>query len=130
MAAAIRLPLNVLAQLRLIIRFRVGLEPGDDVGVEVKRELLLDGPIRQAAFGVGPVENLRRVRRVDGLVGHGCRRLQLLAARVNGWKFPSSCAFSLCAVAGRIEPVWELRTLVFRRPLRVIASHRGAMRAQ
>jgi hypothetical protein len=37
------------------------LEPGDDVGIEAKRELLFDGPIKEAAFRAGPIEEFRSV---------------------------------------------------------------------
>src|SRR5216683_1397815 len=61
------LTLHVLAQrpidtcLIAFIGFRVALEPGDDIGVEAKRQLLLDRSIEQPALRAGPVEYLRRV---------------------------------------------------------------------
>src|SRR5205807_10454600 len=44
---------------------------------EPKRQLLLDRPIEQAAPGAGPVEELRRVRGVDGLFAQRRQRRQL-----------------------------------------------------
>jgi hypothetical protein len=83
-AAVFFLPQHVRAEraidacLIAFIGLRVRPEPGDDLGIEPKRQLLLDGPIEQAAFGVGPVENLRRVRCIDGFVRQGRERFQLL----------------------------------------------------
>src|SRR5438132_683252 len=74
-AALACLALHVLAQrpidacLIAFIGFRVALEPGDDVGVEAKCQLLLDGSIEQPTFRAGPIEEFRRVRRVNGAIG-------------------------------------------------------------
>jgi hypothetical protein len=71
------LPLHVLAQCSIdtclitLIGRRVTLEPGDHIGVQAERQLLLDGPIEQATLGAGPVEKFRRVRRVDSAIGQG-----------------------------------------------------------
>jgi hypothetical protein len=76
------LTLHVLAQrpidacLIAFIGFRVALEPGDDIGVEAKCQLLLDGPIEQPTLGAGPVEQFRRVRGVNGAIGQRPQRLQ------------------------------------------------------
>src|SRR4051794_40767586 len=71
------LPLNVFAQCSIdpclitFIGFRVALEPGDDIGVQAECQLLLDRSIEQPTRGAGPVENLRRVRRIDDAIGQG-----------------------------------------------------------
>src|SRR4051812_46203898 len=52
-----RLPLYILAQrsidacLVALADLRLLLEPGDDIGVEAQRQLLLDGPVEEATFG-------------------------------------------------------------------------------
>ena len=52
----------------------MGLEPGYDVRVEPQRNLLFDRPVEDTAPGVGPVENLRGVGRVDPVVGQSLQR--------------------------------------------------------
>jgi len=44
--------------LKALIGRGMFLEPGDHVGVEAERDLPLDGPVEQAAFGAGPVQDL------------------------------------------------------------------------
>ena len=64
-------PLDVLAERSIDVRLvslavtSTGLEPGDDVRVDPQRNLLLYRPVEDPAPGVGPVENLRGVGRVD-----------------------------------------------------------------
>src|SRR4051812_45576834 len=73
--ALARLTLHVLAQrpidacLIAFIGLRVALEPGDDIGVEAKCQLLLDGSIEQPALRAGPIEEFRSARRIDGAIG-------------------------------------------------------------
>ena len=61
------LPLHVLTQrpidacLISLIGRRVAFEPGYDIGIEAKGQLLFDGSIEEAASGAGPVEKLRHV---------------------------------------------------------------------
>jgi len=90
------LPLHVLAQrpidacLIAFIGCRVALEPGDDIGVEAKCQLLLDGPIEEAALGVGPIEEFRRVRRIDGAIGRAASDFSSAScSRVNRLEVPS-----------------------------------------
>src|SRR5262245_56680323 len=47
---------------------RVALEPGHDVGIQPKGQLLLDRPIEEAALGAGPIEKLRRVGCIDDII--------------------------------------------------------------
>ena len=47
----------------------VGLEPGNDVRVEPQRNLLRHRPVENSAPGIGPIENLRGIGRVDLVVG-------------------------------------------------------------
>ena len=54
----------------------MAFEPGHDIGIEPKGQLLLDGPIEEAALGAGPVEKLRRVRGIDGIIAERRQRLQ------------------------------------------------------
>ena len=60
----------------------LGLEPGYDVRVEPQRNLLLYRPVEDSAPGVGPIENLRGVGRVDLVVGQSLQRPYL---RLNVW---------------------------------------------
>ena len=52
----------------------MGPEPGYDVCVNPQRNLLLYRPVEDTAPGVGPVENLRGVGRVDLVVGQSLHR--------------------------------------------------------
>ena len=61
----------------------LGLEPGYDVRVEPQRNLLLYRPVEDSAPGVGPIENLRGVGRVDLVVGQSLQRPYL---RLNVWR--------------------------------------------
>jgi len=76
------LPLHVLAQrpinacLVALTGFRVAFEPGDDIGVEPKCQLLFDGSIEDPTLGAGPVEEFRRVRRINSAIGQRSQRLQ------------------------------------------------------
>jgi hypothetical protein len=47
----------------------MAFEPSKDIGVEPKRQLLLDGSIEKATLGAGPIEELRRIRCIDGIIG-------------------------------------------------------------
>ena len=46
---------------------------GYNVRVDAKGQLLLDRPIEEAAFRAGPVEQIGRVRRLNGIIGHLCK---------------------------------------------------------
>jgi hypothetical protein len=72
----------------------VTLEPGDHIGVQAERQLLLDGPIEQATLGAGPVEKLRRVRRVDGAIGQAASDFSSAScSRVNRLEAPFFIGF-------------------------------------
>ena len=64
-------PLDVLTERPVDVRLvaaavtSVGLEPGYDVRVEPDRNLPLHRSVEYLAPGIGPVENLRRIGRVD-----------------------------------------------------------------
>jgi hypothetical protein len=79
LSALSRLCLNILPKrsinLRLIALFgrRLRFEPSDHISVDPQGQLLLDGPVEKAALGIRPVEYLRSVRRVDGVIGQGCK---------------------------------------------------------
>jgi hypothetical protein len=92
------LPLHVFAQrsidpcLIALIGCRVALEPGNDIGIEAERQLLLDGSIEKAALGPGPVKELRRIRCIDGVIGERRERLQLrlpLGRQPRQWHAPA-----------------------------------------
>jgi hypothetical protein len=76
------LPLHVLAQrpidacLIALAGFRVALEPGDDIGVEPKCQLLFDRSIEDPTLGARPVEEFRGVRRINSAIGQRNQRLQ------------------------------------------------------
>ena len=61
----------------------LGLEPGYDVRVEPQRNLLLYRPVEDSAPGVGPIENLRDVGRVDLVVCKGPARGLATKARAS-----------------------------------------------
>jgi len=46
----------------------VALEPGYDVGIQPKGQLLRDRPIEKAALDAGPIEKLRRVGCINGII--------------------------------------------------------------
>ena len=112
-AAPSHLPLHVLTQRSINARLiplvgsRVALEPGHDIGTEAKRQLLLDGPIEEAALGAGPVEEFRRVRGVDGLVAEP--PAPPAAPTSAPWKLPSSRSIrSLSAPCPRLRQILEI----------------------
>ncbi len=96
------LPLDMLTECSFDVRLVAatiagsGLEPGDDVRVDPQRNLLLHRPVEDSAPGVGPIENLRNIGRVDLVVGQSLQRLNLRlcqhhAHRLHGQLVPISC---------------------------------------
>ena len=74
---------NILAQRTIDTRLitltgrGVFLEPGNYIGVDTERQLLLDRPIEKTPFRTGPVEKLGRVRGIDSMVREGSESFQL-----------------------------------------------------
>ena len=81
-------PPDVLTERSIDVRLvsatatSLGLKPGYDVRVEPQRNLLLYRPVEDSAPGVGPVENLRGVGRVDPVVWQSLQRPHL---RLDVW---------------------------------------------
>jgi len=51
-----------------LVTATIGLEPGDDVGVQTHGDGFLRGPIELADFGNAPIENRGRIRKINVFV--------------------------------------------------------------
>ena len=116
---------TVDARLIALAMRRMTLEPRDHVGINPQRELLLDGPKKQAAPCAAPIADFRYVSRIDMIVRQRCQGLALLTAR----------RMSVTRLIVRFMSLWRanacasldarrLRAGRFFRLLRCITSHR------